>query len=130
MRAPATNLDDSSEFERGTSGPYSCCPTEERRSSIQHFMANGYRQDRCFSCSPRTGPRPDLENLESSVGQFGVAQLLADYDSACPDRVRSLNNFIALSSYADKIHPSANLIARSENLIGEAKTAVYPKTEA
>jgi hypothetical protein len=46
------------------------------------------------------------------IRQFGVAQLLADYDSACPDRVRSLNNFIALSSYADKIHPSANLIVR------------------
>jgi hypothetical protein len=68
----------------------------------------------------------DLENLESSVGKFSLVDLLSDYTRACPDRVRSLHNFMALSQYADKIKPSCNLRDRSEQLMREAKRALFP----
>ena len=51
----------------------------------------------------------DLENLQLSVGQFGFRQLLEAYTQACPDRLRSLHNFIAYSEFATKMMPSEYL---------------------
>jgi len=57
----------------------------------------------------------DLENLESSVVEFGMRQLLSDYTEAHPDGLVSLHNFMVYDErYADKIKPSAQLIADSE----------------
>jgi hypothetical protein len=67
----------------------------------------------------------DLEHLESSVGQFGFCQLLADYSRECPDRMRSLHNFIAFSGYADKIKPSERLIEKSTELVTRASHALF-----
>jgi hypothetical protein len=48
----------------------------------------------------------DLENLERSIEGFGFIDMLRDYDRECPDRMRSLHNFLAFSGYAGKIVPS------------------------
>ena len=50
----------------------------------------------------------DLENLEGSVNAFSFVRLLDDYAQECPDRVRSLHNFIAFSAYGPKILPSVH----------------------
>ena len=53
----------------------------------------------------------DLENLESSVDQFSMRQLLTDYAAAHPDGLVSLHNFMACDPrYADKLKPSAQLM--------------------
>ena len=53
----------------------------------------------------------DLENLESSVDQFSMRQLLTDYAAAHPDGIVSLHNFMACDPrYADKLKPSAQLM--------------------
>jgi hypothetical protein len=44
----------------------------------------------------------DLENLESSVKDFSLIQLLSSYSDGVPDRNISLNNYIALSPYFSK----------------------------
>jgi len=48
----------------------------------------------------------DLENLEKSIGHFSLADLLASYTRECPDRMRSLHNFIAFSEFGKMIEPS------------------------
>lgn len=69
----------------------------------------------------------DLENLESSVVEFGMRQLLADYAEAHPDGLVSLHNFMVYDErYADKIKPSAQLIADSERLIRLAQRELFP----
>ena len=55
----------------------------------------------------------DLENLETSIGNFSLANLLADYSRECPDRMRSLHNFIALSDYGPKIERNEFLMEAS-----------------
>lgn len=42
-------------------------------------------------------------SLEKSIGAFSFVSLLDDYTRECPDRLRSLHNFIAFPAYADKI---------------------------
>ena len=54
----------------------------------------------------------DLENLELSVVEFGMQQLLADYADAHPEGLVSLHNFMAHDGrYAERIKPSAQLMA-------------------
>lgn len=69
----------------------------------------------------------DLEMMESSVGQFSMCGLLADYARECPDRMRSLHNFIAFSDYGAKIKPSADLIRSSTELIERVQNQLFPK---
>jgi hypothetical protein len=69
----------------------------------------------------------DLENLESSVDQFSMRQLLADYAAAHPDGLVSLHNFMACDPrYADKLKPSAQLMKDSERLIRLAHRELFP----
>jgi hypothetical protein len=69
----------------------------------------------------------DLENLESSVVEFGMRQLLADYAEAHPEGLVSLHNFMVYDErYADKLKPSAQLIADSERLIRLAQRELFP----
>ena len=70
----------------------------------------------------------DLENLEFSVDQFGMRQLLADYAVAHPDALVSLHNFMAVDPrYADKLKPSAQLMGISERLIRLAHSELFPE---
>lgn len=69
----------------------------------------------------------DLENLESSVGEFSFLDLLTAYDCECGDRLRSLHNFLALSGYADRINPNAYLFGRTEELSGRMMRELFPR---
>ena len=40
----------------------------------------------------------DLENLETPTASFAMRDLLQDYTRECPDRMRSLHQFMATSS--------------------------------
>jgi hypothetical protein len=68
----------------------------------------------------------DLENLESSVGQFSFTQLLSDYSRECPDRIRSLHNYIAFSGYAKKINQSAHLMESSSRILELLQQELFP----
>lgn len=48
----------------------------------------------------------DLENLEKSIRHFSLTDLLASYTRECPDRMRSLHNFIAFPEFGKMIEPS------------------------
>lgn len=68
----------------------------------------------------------DLENLECSVEGFSLMQLLRDYDRECPDRMRSLHNFLAFSDYARKIVPSKFLLDRSISVLDLLQAELFP----
>jgi hypothetical protein len=68
----------------------------------------------------------DLENLEQSVNSFSFVQLLDDYTRECPDRMRSLHNFIAFSHYGPKILPSPSLIEASVGIVDALRQELFP----
>lgn len=70
----------------------------------------------------------DLENMESSVESFSISEMLFDYARACPDRLRSLHNFIALSKYGPKIRPSGDLIRSSLEFAESMKHELFPNS--
>ncbi|WP_206736848.1 hypothetical protein [Bradyrhizobium guangzhouense] len=73
----------------------------------------------------------DLENLESSVSEFAMQQLLADYACAHPEGLVSLHNFMVHDErYADRIKPSPQLMADSQRLIELAQRELFPKSAA
>ena len=59
----------------------------------------------------------DIEGLESSVEAFTLIDLLDAYAAACPDRLRSLHNFMAFSDYGRKIVPSRFLMENAEEVL-------------
>jgi len=71
----------------------------------------------------------DLENLESSIDQFSMRQLLAHYADAHPDGLVSLHNFMAVDPrYANKLKPGAQLIESCERLIRHAHKELFPES--
>ena len=68
----------------------------------------------------------DLENLETSISTFALGQLLDDYNRDCPDRVRSLHNYIAHSTYGQKIEPSEQLKRNSFELAANVHRELFP----
>ena len=72
----------------------------------------------------------DLENLETSVTGFGLRDLLRDYTRECPDRMRSLHQFMATSSYATKLKASKRVVEASEELMRRMRDALFPKDAA
>jgi hypothetical protein len=72
----------------------------------------------------------DLENLETSVTGFGLRDLLCDYTRECPDRMRSLHQFMATSSYATKLRASKRVLEASENLMRRMRDGLFPKGTA
>ena len=71
----------------------------------------------------------DLEKLETSVTNFALRDLLANYDSAIPDRIQTLHNFAIRSSFASGFVPNQSLIAISDEVITTAIRELYPKFE-
>jgi hypothetical protein len=69
----------------------------------------------------------DLENLETSIGNFSLADLLASYTRECPDRMRSLHNFIVYSEFGQKIQPSEFLKEASLKLHDVLMREFFPK---
>ena len=69
----------------------------------------------------------DLENLEASVNSFSFVELLNDYSLECPDRLRSLHNFIAFTNYGTKILPSPSLISASIEMMTRLHQELFPR---
>jgi len=68
----------------------------------------------------------DLENLESSVANFSFVELLDAYSRECPDRLRSLHNFIAYSDFSKQILPSSYLLEGSQQVLELLKDELFP----
>jgi len=68
----------------------------------------------------------DLENLERSVESFSFVKLLEDYSRECPDRMRSLHNYLAFSDYAKKIIPSDFLIDATMGILELLQRELFP----
>jgi hypothetical protein len=71
----------------------------------------------------------NLENLEKSINDFSLIGLLQDYSRECPDRMRSLHNFIAFSTYGAKIKPSDFLIDASKNILDVLVGELFPEAK-
>lgn len=69
----------------------------------------------------------DLEKLETSVTNFALRDLLANYDSAVPDRIQTLHNFAIRSSFAPSFVPNQSLIATSIEVIEHAIRELFPE---
>jgi len=72
----------------------------------------------------------DLENLEKSIDNFSLANLLADYSRECPDRMRSLHNFIAFSDYGPKIERNDFLMEASIGIHDLLIRELFPAAKA
>jgi len=68
----------------------------------------------------------DLENLETSTASFAMRDLLQDYTRECPDRMRSLHQFMATSSYAARLTLSQRVRDASEELMRRMRTDLFP----
>jgi hypothetical protein len=68
----------------------------------------------------------ELGNMESSGGNFGTRDLLANYTAACPDRLRSLHNYIVFSPYGQKIRPSVDFMRSFGELIAHVQKQFFP----
>jgi hypothetical protein len=68
----------------------------------------------------------DLENLETSIEHFGFRDMLSDYSKSCPDRIVTLHNFIASSSYNKQMFQNRNIAASSVDIVNKSKKAFFP----
>ena len=68
----------------------------------------------------------DLENLESSVGRFSLAELLWEYDRECLDRMSSLRHFLIASKYRHLIRPSDHVMLQSNEQMKAVNWALFP----
>jgi len=66
----------------------------------------------------------DLEDIEKSVENKSLIDILHEYSTSCPDRKVSLHNFLALSKYCDKYH-NKYLAEKCAELLGAAKEIVF-----
>jgi hypothetical protein len=71
----------------------------------------------------------DLEKLETSVTNFALRDLLANYDSTVPDRIQTLHNFAIRSAFASGFVPNESLIETSNEVITIAIRELYPEFE-
>lgn len=55
-----------------------------------------------------------------------MRDLLQDYTRECPDRMRSLHQFMATSSYAARLKPSQRVRDASEELMRRMRTNLFP----
>ncbi|HCR71468.1 MAG TPA: hypothetical protein DIW23_08505, partial [Anaerolineae bacterium] len=68
----------------------------------------------------------DLENLETSIEHFGFREMLSDYSKTCPDRIVSLHNFIASSSYNKKMYHNKSIAGSTMEIVNKSKKAFFP----
>jgi hypothetical protein len=68
----------------------------------------------------------DLENLERSIEGFSLLGLLADYARECPDRLRSLHNYITSSPYAGKLLRNDHLMNECFSVLDLLKAELFP----
>ncbi|HKM77707.1 MAG TPA: hypothetical protein VJZ03_01410, partial [Candidatus Bathyarchaeia archaeon] len=68
----------------------------------------------------------DMECLESSLTTFTLIDLLNAYSKATPDRMVSLNNFLAVNSIQFPLIHNKNLAAGCETILNECMRLVFP----
>lgn len=68
----------------------------------------------------------DLENLEDSVRNFSLTDLLRDYSTTCQDCMKSLQNYIIDSKYCKLRKESERLTDVTIKLIDETKSFLFP----
>jgi hypothetical protein len=61
------------------------------------------------------------------VNHFALRDLLRDYSRECPDRLRSLHNFIAFSSYGGTMYQSAYLTRSTGELLKRTQEMLFPE---
>jgi hypothetical protein len=71
----------------------------------------------------------DLENIETSIESFSFVDLLASYSAECRDRVQSLHNYMAFSSYGRYIVPSQFLMESSSEILTVLQREMFPKSD-
>lgn len=68
----------------------------------------------------------DIECLESSLATFTLADLLLDYSIATPDRMVSLNNFLAANSNKYSLSHNKSLASTSESILDDCMNRIFP----
>lgn len=69
----------------------------------------------------------DMEQLESSLTKFTLIDLLSAYSSATPDRLVSLNNFMAFNSNQFPIIHNKHLASGCEDILSECMRQIFPR---
>lgn len=69
----------------------------------------------------------DLENLETSVEHFALRDFLADYSRSCPDRLKSLHDFIAYSPYAKLFRHNQTMVDKGLEILRRTREALFPE---
>ncbi|MGH9461139.1 MAG: hypothetical protein ACRD1X_07965 [Vicinamibacteria bacterium] len=99
----------------------------ELNELLQSRMCQGDTPRRRVTVAPLTVMTiADLEALEESVNHFALRDLLRDYTRECPDRLRSLHNFIAFSRYGGTMYQSAYLTRKTGKLLKRTQEALFP----
>lgn len=68
----------------------------------------------------------DLECLETSLRKFSLIDLLKSYTASIPDRLASLNNFMAANQDQFPLYHSESLISGSNVVLEESIRRVFP----
>jgi len=70
-----------------------------------------------------------LENFETSIEHFQLVDLLRDYTFSCPDRIVSLQNFIAASpKHRNKMYYSRSVTSKSLEVLKETQDRLFSNT--
>jgi hypothetical protein len=94
---------------------------------LQSPMRSGGTPSRRVTVAPLTIMTiAELEAIEESVNHFALRDLLRDYSRECPDRLRSLHNFIAFSAYGHTMYQSAYLTRRTGELLKRTQEILFP----
>ena len=105
---------------------------EEFRHQLQpdSIDAGGWMVKGRFSVAPLVVMTiDDLECLESSVSRFTLVDLLKAYSTATPDRLVSLNNFLAANSEQFPLYHNKSLASGCETILDECMRRVFPMRE-
>ena len=66
-----------------------------------------------------------LENLQDSLHQFSLLDMMEDYAEAHPDRLLSVRNYLVTSDYANKLRHNSHLAATAEEMFRRASVNVF-----
>jgi hypothetical protein len=72
----------------------------------------------------------ELEALETSVEHFRLIDLFRDYTASCPDRIVSLNNFIAATEpYKSHMYANPTLVLKASELLKKTAQKLFRPVE-
>ena len=68
-----------------------------------------------------------LENLEDSLHQFSLLDMMKDYSEAHPDRLLSVHNYLLTSDYSGQLRHNRHMVATADEIFRRAKFSVFGK---